>query len=122
MKNYDEMASDVLKKAEKVLYRRRKIRNIVTISVGALCLCLLICVAALLPRDQTGSGDGEQGGNGDIMLQQPTDDPPDNELPIQPTVPTGPVCSMDGITLLASISSEDPGTPMEADLTLPLNY
>jgi len=128
MKNYEEMTSDVLEKAEIILCRRRKVRNIVTISVGALCLCMIVGFAAMMPR--------EQAGNGDIVLQQPTDDPPVNESPIQqptelqpdceypilPTSPTDPVVSMEGITLLAATSPNDAGTPMEADLTLPLNY
>jgi len=128
MKNYEKMTSDVLEKADMILCRRRKIRTIVTASVGVCCLCLLIGTAAFLPR--------EQAGNGDIMLQQPTDDPPVNESPIQqptelqpdceypilPTSPTDPVVSMEGITLLAATSPNDVGTPMQANLTLPLNY
>lgn len=114
MKNYEEMTSDVLEKAEKILCHRRKVRNTVTISVGAFCLCMIVAFAAMMPR--------EQAGNGDVILQQPTGTPGDLELPILPTEPTGTVCRMEGITLLAAMSSEDAGTPMQADLTLPLNY
>ncbi len=128
MKNYEEMTSDVLEKADMILCRRRKVRNIVTISVVVFYLCMIVGFAAMMPR--------EQAGNGDIVLQQPTDDPPVNESPIQkptepqpdceypilPTSPTDPVVSMEGITLLAATSPNDAGTPMQADLTLPLNY
>lgn len=114
MKEFEKMAEAVFEKAEKILYRRRKIRNIAVLTGMVCCLSLLIGVAALQPR--------EQAGNEDSMLQQPTETQPGSEIPIMPTSPTDSVVSMEGITLLAATSPDDAGTPMEADLTLPLNY
>lgn len=114
MKNYEQMAQDVLRRAEAYQLRQKRNRRTIAGTAAALgCLCLVLAA---------GIGAAREPGD-DIFLEQP---------PVQAT--QGPAVTEDsaatreevsrtyGFTLLAAYTAEDAGTPLEENLALPLNY
>lgn len=114
MKNYEQMAEDVLRRAEAYALQQKQNRRIIAGAAAAFgCLCLLIAAGIGGVREL----------RDEVSLEQP---------PAQVTVGSGvtedsaatreEVSRTYGFTLLAAYTAEDAGTPLEENLKLPLNY
>lgn len=127
MKNYEQMAVDVLRRAEEYAIEQKRTRKVVTSIAAFGCLALLIVVntvvlaakkmnespSLILPSIQMDHHTTE--GTKTTEATQPQD-----QLPI--VQPGKDTFGDTGIVLLVARTSNATGTPLENDLELPLNY
>ena len=119
MKNYEQMAEDVLRRAEEYTVRRKRNQRIVATAAVFACLSLLIAVNIIMVgMEQTPFIE-----NPAQMGSQPTEGSkePDNPNP-STSIPDEYKQQDYGVVLLVASSPNDPGTKLVENLTLPMNY
>jgi hypothetical protein len=123
MKDYKQMTADVLQRAQVNTYKRNRIRRRIAYAGGLCCLALLAAVNILTYMDR-------EKGVPPIFEQppaqigsQPTEGikEPDCNFPFV-TIPSEDMPQSSGVVLLVASSSNDVGTELMENLTLPLNY
>ena len=126
MKNYEQMAADVLHRAEVYTARKKRNRRIAATAVAFGCLSVLIAVnIVMIVTNTMGSPALEypsiQMDNHTPQASRPTEGTkPQGQSPI--TVPGEDTFGDHGIVLLAARTMTALGTPLEDNLELPLNY
>lgn len=117
MKNYEQMAEDVLRRAAEYTVHRKRNQRIAATAAAFACLSLLIAVNIIMVgmEDTPFIENPAQIGSHQTEGSKPQVQNPN-------TVPGGDTFGDYGFVLLAARTMTAPGTPLEHDLQLPLNY
>ena len=127
MKNYEQMAEDVLRRSEEYTIERKKTRKVVTSIAAFGCLALLIVVNSIVLAAKTMDESPslippsiQMDHHATEGTKETETTQPQGETPI--IVPGGDAFGDSGIVLLVARTTTAYGTPLENDLELPLNY